>query len=120
MATALIVDDHAGVRELYQLYFEDEGFAVSTAADGTAAIRECLRNSPNVMLLDVQLPDISGLEVLRYIRVACPDTAVIMNSGHMDQPTREEAMRLGAVACFEKPFRLEELRAVLGHLPRAQ
>ncbi len=113
MPTALVVEDHLGVQELYTLYLEFTGFSVRVAATGTAAIQECLRTRPDVLVLDVRLPDLTGLEVLRSFQTAGLRVNAIVVSGHMDAAVRAEATRLGALACLEKPFLLEDLKTAL-------
>ncbi len=119
MPTALIVDDHDAIRELYRCYLEDESFTVSTAGDGKAAIQQCVKDRPDIVLLDVMLPDITGLDVLRYLCQNGIELRVIVMSGHLDTAIREEAKRLGAQTCLEKPFTVEQLKAALGQVALA-
>ncbi len=113
MPTALVVDDQIGVRELYTIFLEGIGFTVEGAATGTAAIRQCLALRPDVLVLDLTLPDMTGLDVLRTVgRTGLPSTIIVV-SGHLDPTAQAEALELGATACLEKPFRLAELQAAL-------
>ncbi len=113
MPTALVVDDHLSVQELYTLYLQEEGFTVEGAATGAAAIASCLHARPDVALLDMRLPDMTGLDVLRAWGASGLPGAVFVVSGCLDPSTRAEALQLGAKACFEKPFRLTELQTAL-------
>ncbi len=113
MTTVLIVEDHLGIQELYALYLEAAGYTVRVAGTGMSAIQECLRACPDVMLLDVRLPDISGLEVLQYLQNIGLHVSTIVVSGHLDASLRANAARLGALVCLEKPFLLEDLHGAL-------
>ena len=74
----LIVDDEAPVRELLSDYFVERRFTVNTAADGQEALAAFARERPDVVLLDVRMPRLDGLSVLRRLREADPGVAVIM------------------------------------------
>ncbi len=113
MLNALVVDDHIGVQALYKMFLETEGYTVRMAATGTAGMRECLRFGPDLMLLDLRLPDMTGLDVLTHVRSAGHTGVVVIVSGYLDSAATAEAFRLGALACFEKPFRLEDLQATI-------
>ena len=80
--TVLVVDDHAGFRELARELLEDGGYAVvGEAADGASALRACRALHPDAVLLDVQLPDMDGLTLLRHMKDAKPNTEVIVVTG---------------------------------------
>jgi len=108
-----IVDDDAVVRETLECYCRHVGYTVRLAADGVSAIEQCLADPPDALLLDLELPKMHGLEVLRQVRRARPEVAVIIVSGALDGATRETAARLGARACLQKPFKLEDLGILL-------
>ena len=78
MNRVLVIDDDASIRESLEMYLQDKGLAVQTADTGTGGFRACLDYKPQVVILDIRLPDVSGLEVLRRIVEKCPDAKVII------------------------------------------
>lgn len=99
MAHILIVEDEAPLREAYQTILTTHGHKVESAADGEEALRLANKRVPDVILLDMKLPQVSGLEFLRRIRVEASkaaDAAIIIFSNQENEPDIEEAYRLGA------------------------
>lgn len=107
----LIAEDDPSVSTLAVRYLEREGFDVDLAADGEAAIDRALGTAPDLILLDLALPKISGITVLRRIRAAAVPTPVVVISGHRDVDTKIQALKLGADDYLVKPFPLRELAA---------
>jgi len=105
----LVVDDEAGVRTTLTGILEDEGFEVTTAADGEEALAAVRSSPPHVVLLDIWMPGRDGLEVLPEIRSLAPGVAVIMISGHGTVETAVKATKLGAFDFVEKPLSLEKI-----------
>ncbi|MBL8603184.1 MAG: sigma-54-dependent Fis family transcriptional regulator [Myxococcales bacterium] len=103
-ASILVVDDEPNVLRSVALALRDEGFEVDTAVDGASALERASTRAYEVILLDVQLPKLTGLEVLRRLRAQHIDTPVVMMSGHGTIETAVEATRLGAQDFLEKPF----------------
>jgi len=116
MATAtrvLIIDDDRDTAEGLTLLIEPRGYAARTAATGREA-RAILRAwEPQLVLMDMVLPDVQGLELLREFRESRPETQVIMVTGHRSASTVMEAMGAGAFSIIEKPVDLGILRAML-------
>ena len=93
----LVVDDEPAIRELIQDILQDEGYQVTTAEDGTAA-RQCLTDRlPQLVLLDIWMPDVDGISLLREFKQQEPHLTVVMMSGHGTIETAVEATRLGAI-----------------------
>ena len=110
MKKLLIVDDETGIVDEVKSFFEEEGYEVYAADTGKEGI-ECIeRVKPDVMLLDMKLPDMSGLNVLKVCKTVSPGTKVIVNTGYVDQNVIDEAERLGRDSFLQKPFDLERLR----------
>ncbi|WP_406677010.1 response regulator [Neomoorella carbonis] len=121
MPRILIVDDQRGVRALLQLAFQEEGYQVATAVNGRDALRQVERWRPDVVVMDVRMPVMSGLEALPRIRALAPETAVIIMSAYVDGMAVAEVLRLGASDFIYKPFDLDELKAkVRVALPEAE
>lgn len=105
----LIVDDETGIVEEVKSFFEEEGFEVHTADTGKDGIETLARVQPDVILVDMKLPDMSGLNVVKACKAASPQTKIIVNTGYVDQNVIDEAERLGRDAFLQKPFNLERL-----------
>ena len=110
MPKLLIIDDEEGIANEVKDYFEEENFSVFTAdngKDGTALIES---EKPDLVLLDLKLPDVSGLEILGMLRGAFPECKVIVNTGYVDQSLMDQAGELGYEAFLSKPFNLIKLK----------
>jgi len=109
-AHILVVDDEDDIRATISDILEDEGYAVSVAADAAAARAEVGRERPDLILLDVWMPDVDGITLLReWAREGVPRCPVVILSGHGTVETAVEATRLGAVDFVEKPLSLAKL-----------
>lgn len=102
--TVLIVDDNTDVREVLCQTLEGMGFDVVAADDGDKAISQLNHNIPDIILLDVKMPKMGGIEVLRRIKEKNISSAVIMMTGHADISIAVQAMKLGAYEFLTKPF----------------
>ncbi|HMM12766.1 MAG TPA: sigma-54 dependent transcriptional regulator [Bacteroidales bacterium] len=109
----LIVDDEARMRDEISEYLLKRSWEVFTAADPAEASRLLQQQDVHIAIVDIKLPGFSGLELLKIIRETYPQVEVIMISGHGDMQSVIEAMRLGAVDYFQKPFRLIDLNQAL-------
>jgi signal transduction histidine kinase len=105
----LIVDDEPDIAQVLKLYLEGAGFATSWAEDGESAIEMLGGGDYAVVLLDIRMPRVSGVEVLRHIREAGSSAAVIMMTGHGNENLAVECMKSGAVDYFPKPFDLADM-----------
>ena len=106
----LIVDDEEGIRESLKLVLEDHYELVVTAS-GEQAL-ECLANTKTIglVLLDIKMPKINGLEVLKLIKDKFPTMKIVMVTGYRSVETAAEAARLGACGYIVKPFKTDEIR----------
>ncbi len=109
-AHILVVDDEADIRSTISDILADEGYAVSVAGDAAGARKEVQRSVPDLILLDVWMPDIDGITLLReWTEAGTPGCPVVILSGHGTVETAVEATRLGAVDFVEKPLSLAKL-----------
>lgn len=109
----LVIDDEVSIQESLEMFLSEKGLSVCTAGTGKEGIESWHSHKPHVVILDIRLPDVSGLEVLRQISDADPDAKVIMITAHHDMETTIEAMRNGAYDYIHKPLDVDELdRAV--------
>ncbi len=122
MATILVVDDEVGIRELLSEILSDEGHAVLTAENAAAARRLRQAEPPDLVLLDIWMPDTDGVTLLKEWSSAGSLTMpVIMMSGHATIDTAVEATRFGALDFLEKPIALARLlNAVKSGLERGR
>jgi UDP-3-O-[3-hydroxymyristoyl] N-acetylglucosamine deacetylase len=104
--TVLIVDDEESIRRSLSGILKDEGIAVMEAADGESAIKAVREHRPSLVLLDIWMPGLDGLETLKRIKEISADTPVVMISGHATISTAMAATRLGALDFLEKPLEL--------------
>lgn len=109
MESILIVDDDPDLRQSLRSFLEEEGFRVITAEDGKKALRMVKRKSPDLVLLDVKLPDRDGMEILGEAKKIDKDLVVIMLTAYGEVKQAVEAMKLGAFHYVTKPFNIDEL-----------
>lgn len=105
----LVVDDEPDIRALVKDILEDEGYAVGVAEDGAAARRVVAEHTPDLVLLDIWMPDIDGISLLKEFSDARLEAPVVMISGHGTVESAVEATRLGAFDFIEKPLSLGKL-----------
>jgi len=111
--TVLIVDDEKNIRRTFQMVLRSEGFTVRTAESGEEALQDVEKHPADVVVLDVRLPGMGGIEVLTRLRERDPEQAVVMISGHGTIATAVEATRHGAFDFVEKPLSKERLLVAL-------
>ncbi|MCW2999260.1 MAG: DNA-binding response regulator [Solirubrobacterales bacterium] len=114
----LLVDDDAGIRRTLAIGLELEGFAVVAASGGRAALEAVAAVRPDAMLLDLTMPDLDGLEVLRRLRRAGEEVPICVLSARDDVEDRVLGLQAGADDYVVKPFALEEVAARLHALLR--
>ena len=110
--SVLIVDDEEGIRETLSGIFQDEGYNVITAGSGEEALKILKEQSPDLVLLDVWLPGIDGVETLQEIKKTNPELPVVIISGHGNIELAVKATRVGAYDFLEKPLSLERVLLV--------
>ncbi|MEM6910884.1 MAG: sigma-54 dependent transcriptional regulator [Verrucomicrobiota bacterium] len=113
MAKILIVDDERSVLELISQLCRSMGHEVEGALDGPQALEAMSRMGPDLMVVDLRIPGMSGLDLIKRCRQERPETALIMVTGHGSVETAVEAMRLGAFDYVTKPFELSDLKAAI-------
>ncbi len=105
----LIIDDEKNIRDIFSLLLEEKGYLVETAETGEKGLAEARKFSPDVILLDMNLPDLSGIEVLSRIKKFLPQAEVIIITAFGTVKSAVEATKLGAYDYLEKPVDNEEL-----------
>ncbi len=112
----LIVDDEASIRKSLAGVLRDEGYSCVLASDGADALSQLQTLRPSLVILDIWMPGMDGIETLRRMKAAHPNTPVIMMSGHATISTAIKATKIGASDFIEKPL---ELDVVLNAIRRA-
>lgn len=109
----LIVDDQPGVRRLLFEMLGDEGYLVDMAGSGAEAIRKVFARIPVLVLLDVKMPGMSGIETLEEIKKIAPDVPVVMMTAYGELELLAETKEHGSGYYIKKPFDLEEIRLLI-------
>ena len=109
----LIVDDEEDIRDLLHDFFGRKDFEIFEAADGIEALQIVKKENPSVVLLDVQMPGMNGIETLKEIRKLDPSMGVVMATANSDERITREAIMNGAYAYVIKPFDLPYLEMVV-------
>ena len=113
MAKVIIIDDEASILDLMSKFTRGLGHEVIACQTGTAGIAAVRESKPELVLVDLNIGDISGLEIIKLCQSEFPETAVIMVTGHGSVDTAVEAMRLGAFDYITKPFELPDLKKTI-------
>lgn len=110
-ARILVIDDEIGIRNVIARGLRSEGYVVEPVADGAAGLDASAQRPYDLIILDLMLPGIRGLEVLRRLMAQRPDYRVIVLSALSDTPSKVTSLELGAEDYLTKPFSFEELLA---------
>ena len=116
----LVVDDELSIRESLSGWLQQDGYEVESAADGPAALAKAQETHYDIMLLDVKMPRMDGITVLKTLRESNADTAVVVMTAHGAIQDAVEAMKLGAHDYLLKPFDLEEMSLIIEKLVQVQ
>ncbi|MBS1109145.1 MAG: two component, sigma54 specific, transcriptional regulator, Fis family [Anaeromyxobacteraceae bacterium] len=120
MAHVLIVDDETNIRRVLAAMLKRDGYDVTAAEDGEQALAAMNRAPVDVVVTDLVMPRMGGLDLLRHVASAHPDVPVIMITAHGTVDTAVEAMKAGAFDYITKPFDQEDLRKVIAKAARAR
>lgn len=111
--TILLVDDEAGIRKVLAISLTDSGYTVHTAENGQQALRVFKKIAPSIVLTDIKMPDMDGIELLRRIKEENPDTEVIMFTGHGDMDLAIKSLKYDATDFVTKPINDDVLEIAL-------
>jgi len=109
----LIVDDQLGIRMLLHEIFEKEGYQIFQAANGVNALQIVKQEAPDLVILDMKLPEMDGLDILKQIKQDNPEIHVIIMTAYGELSVIQEAINHGALTYFAKPFNIDEVIAVV-------
>ena len=109
----LVVDDERSMQEFLEIFLRREGYEVSTAGDVESALLSVENDDFDLVITDVQMPERSGLELLRAVRDRAPEILVIVITAYASTDTAITAMKEGAYDYITKPFKLDEIRLII-------
>ncbi|ODA39407.1 response regulator [Desulfosporosinus sp. BG] len=113
----LVVDDNYGIRRLMYEFLTQEGYLVKEAAEGLRALQFVIEEKPKLVLLDMRMPGLGGVQVLAKLRDLAPETIVVIMSAYFDAKDLKEAVQDGKIKHFIiKPFDLVEVRILINDL----
>lgn len=113
MGKILVVDDERGMRELLTIMLQKEGFDVSSAGGGQEALEFISQRSYDIVITDIKMPNVTGIDVLKAVKETSPETIVIMITAYASTETAMDAMKLGAYDYINKPFKIEEIKLIV-------
>ena len=104
--TVVVVDDDSMMREMLKLILRGDNYSViGEASNGSGAIAQCKKLKPDLVLLDINMPEVDGMKALEGIREACPETVVVMVSAEATMDRVKEAIKKGAAGFVVKPLK---------------
>jgi len=109
----IVVDDEPGMREFLEIMLQKDGYYVQTSGDGRNAIDIIEKENFDLAIIDVQMPSMNGLDLLRRMSDTSPDTTVVMVTAFASHESAIEAMKLGAYDYITKPFKIDEIKLVI-------
>ncbi|NLM51691.1 MAG: response regulator [Firmicutes bacterium] len=118
-ATILVVDDRVGIRRLLQEVLQGAGYKVLTAAGGSEAMEITRENDADMVLLDMKMSGMDGLETLTRLKKESPHLIILIMTAYEELEVLKEAKRRGAAGYISKPFDIEELKEIIAEKLRA-
>ncbi|MEA1971885.1 MAG: response regulator [Candidatus Cloacimonadota bacterium] len=109
----LVVDDEENIREIISEFLETIGYDVVGAEDGSQAIRECGNKKFDLVITDIRMPNMNGLDLLKKLKKIMPDLPVILMTGYQPSKSQEETLTARADGYLLKPFSLNTLRQAI-------
>lgn len=116
----LVVDDEASIREFMEIFLKKEGYEVSLAEDGAKAKDILTKKTFDMVISDLQMPNVTGLELLKYARESYPETVFVMMTAFGTLENAVEAMKIGAYDYLTKPCKIDEVRLVIQNALRTR
>jgi DNA-binding response OmpR family regulator len=114
-ARILVIDDDEGMRTLLKDFLEEEGFETECASSGFDALQEVAGRHFDLIITDIGMPGLTGLDILPKIRRLRPGAPIIVMSSFASRHVRRRSLEEGAMGCLEKPIRIEKLRKLVHH-----
>ena len=119
-AKLLVVDDEESIREFLEIMLKKEGYEVTLAEDGQKAKDLLLKKSFDLIISDLQMPNVTGIELLKHVRESYPETVFMMITAFGTTETAVDAMKMGAYDYLTKPFKIDEVKLNIINALRAK
>jgi two-component system, NtrC family, response regulator PilR len=116
----LVVDDEESIREFLEIMLKKEGYEVTTAEDGAKAKEILTKKSFDMIISDLQMPNMTGIELLKHVKESYPDTVFMLITAFGTTETAVDAMKMGAYDYVTKPFKIDEVRMNIANALRSQ
>ena len=116
----LVVDDEESIREFLEIMLKKEGYEVTTAEDGARAKEILTKKSFDMIISDLQMPNVTGIELLKHVKESYPDTVFMLITAFGTTETAVDAMKMGAYDYVTKPFKIDEVRMNIANALRSQ
>ncbi len=116
----LVVDDEESIREFLEIMLKKEGYEVTTAEDGARAKDILTKKSFDMIVSDLQMPNMTGIELLKHVKESYPDTVFMLITAFGTTETAVDAMKMGAYDYVTKPFKIDEVRMNIANALRSQ
>ncbi len=116
----LVVDDEESIREFLEIMLKKEGYEVTTAEDGARAKDILTKKSFDMVISDLQMPHVTGIELLKHVKESYPDTVFMLITAFGTTETAVDAMKMGAYDYVTKPFKIDEVRMNIANALRSQ
>lgn len=116
----LVVDDEESIREFLEIMLKKEGYEVTTAEDGARAKEILTKKSFDMIISDLQMPNMTGIELLKHVKESYPDTVFMLITAFGTTETAVDAMKMGAYDYVTKPFKIDEVRMNIANALRSQ
>jgi two-component system response regulator PilR (NtrC family) len=113
MVKILVVDDDQGIRDMLEIMLSREGYEVTCAADANKALSRCKKEKYDLILTDLKMPKIDGIEFLKELKDICQETMVILMTAYASPETAVSAMKEGAYDYVEKGFDIEDIKTII-------
>jgi two-component system response regulator (stage 0 sporulation protein F) len=119
-ATVMVVDDRTGIRRLLQEVLQGDGYQVITASGGAEALELVKKSTVDLVLLDMKMSGMDGLETLTLLKKLCPQVIILIMTAYEELEVLKEAARRGAAGYISKPFDIDDLKTVVAGKLRAE
>ncbi|MEQ1724137.1 MAG: response regulator, partial [Pseudobdellovibrio sp.] len=116
----LVVDDEESIREFLEIMLKKENYEVTTAEDGLRAKEILSKKSFDMVISDMQMPNVTGIELLKYVKESYPDIVFMMITAFGTTETAVDAMKMGAYDYVTKPFKIDEVRLNIANALRSK
>lgn len=112
----LVIDDEEDIRTMLEAFFQQLGYRTTSAADLNQTVFCLNREKPDIIFLDIVLPGVNGIEILKMLKKIIPDCIVVMMSGYATESKAKAALDLGAYDYLNKPFEMDHVKAMLNRI----